>query len=186
LIGVLLAGCHGATVKNAGNTKLTVERLYPLRAGSIWSYDVETGEGPPTLAISRVTSAANGRAEVSSGGTPLIYELKPDGLYRVDRSAYVLKEPLVAGTKWDVGQGGSAEISAVGKHASTFAGEFEHCVEVVEREPAAQKTVRTVFCPDVGPVEVESSISLQVSARGAKVLAKLRGYDFSGALGPAP
>jgi hypothetical protein len=185
-IGLWLAGCHAGAAKHAGDAKLTIERLYPLRAGSVWSYDVETGEGPPTLAITRVTSAENGSAQVSSGGAPITYEQRSDGLFRADRGAYTLKEPLVVGTRWDVGQGGSAEITAVGAHASTLAGEFDGCLEVRESEPASQKQVRTVFCPDVGPVEVESTIALQVSARGARVVAKLRGYDFAGALGPAP
>jgi hypothetical protein len=185
-IGLLLAGCHGAAVKNAGDAKLTIERLYPLRAGSVWSYDVETGEGPPTLAITRVTSAADDHAEVSSGGAPIRYERRPEGLFRADRGVYALKLPLAVGTRWDTTQGGSAEISAVGTHVSTLAGEFDGCLEVREREPSAQKQVRTVFCPDVGPVEVESTIALQVSARGARVYAKLRGYDFAAALGAPP
>ncbi len=181
-----LAGCHGAAAKNAGDAKLTVERLYPLRAGSVWSYDVETGEGPPTLAITRVTSAANGSAQVSSGGAPITYEQRADGLYRTDRGVYTLKTPLAVGTRWATTQGGSAEITAVGTHVSSLAGEFEGCLEVRESEPASQKQVRTVFCPDVGPVEVESTIALQLSQRGARVYAKLRGYDFAGALGAAP
>ncbi|MET0282820.1 MAG: hypothetical protein ABW352_00040 [Polyangiales bacterium] len=185
-IVLLLASCHGGAVKNAGDAKLTVERLYPLRAGSVWSYDVDTGEGPPTLAITRVTHAGEGKAEVSSGGAPITYEQRSDGLFRADRGVYVLKEPLAQGTQWDVGQGGTASITAVGKHVSTVAGEFDGCLEVTESEPAAQKQVRTVFCPDVGPAEVESTITLQVSARGARVYARLRGYDFAGALGAPP
>lgn len=185
-IGLLLwAGCHAGGAKHAGDAKLTVERLYPLRAGSVWSYDVDTGEGPPTLAITRVTSAGSGFAEVSSGGAPIRYEVRSDGLYRTDRAAYTLKQPLAVGTRWDTGQGGSAEITSVGSHVSTVAGEFEGCLEVRESDPAAQKQVRTVFCPDVGPVEVESTIALQLSARGARVHATLRGYDFSAALGLA-
>jgi hypothetical protein len=180
------AGCPRGAVKNAGDAKLTVERLYPLRAGSVWSYDVETGDGPPTLAITRVTRAEGDSAEVSSGGPPIRYEQRRDGLFRADRGVYVLKLPLGLGTRWDTAQGGSAEITAVGTHVSTLAGEFDGCLEVRETEPAAQKQVRTVFCPDVGPVEVESTIALQVSARGARVYAKLRGYDFAGALGSAP
>lgn len=182
---LLLAACHGAHAKHAGDARLTIERLYPLRAGSVWSYDVETGDGPPTLAITRVLSASQGRAEVSSGGPTIVYEQRADGLYRVDRGVYALKRPLAVGTRWETGHGGSAEITAVGQVVNTLAGEFAGCLEVRESEPAAQKQVRTVFCPDVGPVEVESSIALTVSPRGARVVAKLRGYDFSGALGPA-
>jgi hypothetical protein len=179
-----LGACHGgASSKSAADAKLSIDRLYPLRAGSVWSYDVDTGDGPPTLAITRVTRREGARAEVSSGGPSITYEQRSDGLYRVDRDAYVLKTPLAVGTRWDAGQGGSAEITSLGQRVSTPGGEFSDCVEVRESDPSTQKQVRTVFCPDVGPVEVESTITLQVSARGARVLAKLRGYDFSGALG---
>ncbi|MDB4990550.1 MAG: hypothetical protein JWN04_5728, partial [Myxococcaceae bacterium] len=56
------------------------------------------------------------------------------------------------------------------------------CVELRETGGATQKVVRTVFCPDVGPVELESSLSLPISGAGARVLARLRGYDFSAAV----
>jgi ribosomal protein S28E/S33 len=163
--------------------RLSIERLYPLRAGSVWTYDVDTGEGVPTLAITRVVSSADKQAEVSSGGAPIRYEQRADGLYRADRAVYVLKLPLRVGAIWDAGQGATAEVTDLDKRVSTVAGEFSGCVEVRERSGEGQKQVRTVFCPDVGPVEVESTLQLAITGRGARVLAQLRGYDFSGALG---
>jgi len=38
----------------------------------------------------------------------------------------------------------------------------------------------------VGPVEIESSLHIQLTGKSTRVLAKLRGYDFSGALTAAP
>jgi hypothetical protein len=184
LCSLAIAACHGtAPVASGDKDRLSVDRLYPMRAGSVWTYDVDTGDGPPTLAITRVTANGEGHADISSGGVPIRYEQRADGLYRGDREGYVLKQPLRPGARWDSGQGTTAEVSAVDKSVSTPAGEFSGCVEVIEQGGQTQKIVRTVFCPDVGPVELESSISLAVSGGAARVLARLRGYDFSGALG---
>jgi hypothetical protein len=178
------AGCQRAQVDgDKSRDRLSVERLYPLRAGSVWTYDVDTGEGAPTLAITRVLSSADKQAEVSSGGVPIRYEQRADGLYRTDRDVYVLKLPLRVGATWDAGQGATAEVTDLDKRVSTVAGEFSGCVEVRESAGKGQKQVRTVFCPDVGPVELESTLQLEITGRGARVLARLRGYDFSGALG---
>jgi hypothetical protein len=178
------ASCQRAQVGDGkSGDRLSVERLYPLRAGSVWTYDVDTGEGPPTLAITRVVSSSDKQAEVSSGGAPIRYEQRADGLFRTDREVYVLKLPLRVGATWDAGQGATAEVTDLDKRVSTVAGEFSGCVEVRESAGASQKQVRTVFCPDVGPVELESTLQLAITGRGARVLARLRGYDFSGALG---
>jgi hypothetical protein len=185
LLAVLAAcvGCRpgGAVVSKPGD-RLAVDRLYPLRAGSVWTYDVDTGEGPPALAITRVTKSAEGQIEVSSGGPVIRYEQRADGLYRGDRGVYVLKGPVRKGARWDAGQGASAEVLDDDKRVSTPAGDFSGCVEVREAGGATPKVVRTVFCPDVGPVEVESSMGLAISGRSARVLARLRGYDFAAAL----
>ena len=158
-----------------------------MRPGSVWTYDVDTGQGLPTLAITRVTGSDGSRSEVSSGADPIVYETRADGLYRSDRGAYVLKAPIRQGATWDAGAGSQAEVVDTDKHVTTPAGDFNHCVEVRETGGSAGKLVRTVFCPDIGPVEVESSMQMELSGQTARVLAKLRGYDFSGVLTqPAP
>jgi hypothetical protein len=176
------AACHRGAPASGPDDRLSIDRLYPLRAGSVWTYDVDTGQGPPTLAITRVTSASEGKAEVSSGGPPIVYERRADGLFRGDRRAYLLRLPVRPGTTWDAGDGATAEVIDIAKHVVTPAGEFNGCVEVRESGGETPRVVRTVFCPDVGPVELESSMALSVSGGGARVIARLRGYDFSGAL----
>ena len=181
-LALTVAGCHGSKPDGAAADRFSVDRLYPLRAGSVWTYDVETGDGPPTLAITRVTANHDGQAEVSSGGSPILYEQRPDGLYRSDRGSYVFKLPLRVGASWDAGLGATTEVVSLDKQVTTVAGDFTGCVELRETGGETSKVVRTVFCPDVGPVELESSLSLPVSGGGARVLARLRGYDFGAAL----
>jgi hypothetical protein len=176
------SACKSAPQPAPAGDPHSIERLYPLRAGSVWTYDVDTGQGIPTLAITRVTKSEGSRAEVSSGADPIVYERRPEGLFRADRGVFVLKLPVRKGTRWETNQGATAEILDTAKSASTPAGEFHGCVEVLEAGGSAGKRVRTVFCPDVGPVEVESSVQMQLSGQAARVFAQLRGYDFSGAL----
>jgi hypothetical protein len=178
---VLLAACGGSRDKAATDDRLSVDRLYPLRQGAVWSYDVDTGQGLPILAISRVTKVEGTRAEIAVGREPIIYERRADGLFRPDRDAYVLLAPVRAGEHWQAGSGVTAEVRSVEKTVSTPAGEFHGCAEIVETGGAGGKITRTVFCPDVGPVEVESSMPVP-SGGGelARVVARLRGYDLSG------
>ena len=185
LLALVVGGCHASRPAAASGDRLSVDRLYPLRAGSVWTYDVDTGDGSaPTLAITRVTKSAGGKAEVSSGGAPIEYEQRPDGLYRGDRGIYVFKLPLRPGATWETSGGASAQVVTLDKQLETPAGPFAGCVEVLESGGSVPKLVRTVFCPDVGPVEVESSVALPVAGSQARVVARLRGYDFSGALQP--
>jgi hypothetical protein len=174
-----LLACGGARPATPVPERTTVERLYPMRMGSIWTYDVDTGQDLATLAITRVTANDGRHVEVSSGGDPIRYELKPEGLFRSDRAGYLLKPPFAKGATWEAGGGAKAEITATDRSMETMAGAFTGCLEVNETGGANGKVVRTVYCPDVGPVEIESSMHMGLSGQTARVLAKLRGYDFS-------
>lgn len=183
VLGVCAWGCGGASKSvRPDDNRLDIARLYPLRPGSVWTYDVDTGQGLPTLAITRVTEQEGNRVKVSSGADPVVYEVRDEGLFRPDRNGFVLKKPIRTGARWDAGQGTSAEVVDTDKHVVTPAGEFNGCVEVHESGGATPKEVRTVFCPDVGPVELESSMAMELSGQHARVIARLRGYDFSGAM----
>jgi hypothetical protein len=187
VLGALLAACGTAQTGAGKASAITVERLYPLRVGSVWTYDVDTGEGLPVLAITRVLAVANGQIEVSSGGDSLHYEQRPDGLFRADVDSYLIHTPIATGTTWQAADGSRAEITRVDARASTPGGDFNNCVEVLESGGPSEKRVRTVFCADIGPVEIESSLHMQLTGKVTRVLAKLRGYDFSGvALAPSP
>ena len=58
--------------------------------------------------------------------------------------------------------------------SETAAGRFKNCVRVVEEGAASVAVVQTTYCPDVGPVQVESRIVLDHGT--VQVIARLRGY----------
>jgi hypothetical protein len=181
---VLLAACH-AHGKAKTDDRMSVDRLYPLRQDAVWSYDVDTGEGLPILAITRVTKVEAQRVEMSVAGRQSIaYERREQGLFRPDCEAFVLLAPVRAGESWDACGKATAEVRSVEKDVSTPAGEFHGCVEIVETGAAGGKVTRTVYCPDVGPVEVESTMPVpQGGGELARVIARLRGFDLSGNAG---
>lgn len=181
LSALLCAACAHAHERPQGTVPaIGVERLYPLRPGAVWSYDVDTGEGLPTLAIARVLRVEQNRIEVSSGSETLVYELRPDGLYRSDLGSYVLRTPIAQGAHFQGPEGAEITVTDVAKTVVSPAGTFVGCVETRSNGGASPKNVRTVFCPDVGPVEIESSLPLTLTGKAARVHARLRGYDLAG------
>lgn len=172
---LVLLGC-ASSPKPAPTDELTPARLYPMAPGSAWSYDVDAGDGTTVLAITRVTSAGDGYAAVQGGEGTTQYELRPDGIYRADRGGYLLKAPLRAGAGWPSGGGMQAEITAMDAAIETPAGQFRGCVEVVERGAPTGVLISTTYCPDVGPVQVVSSLTL--STGEVQVVARLRGYQI--------
>lgn len=148
-------------------------RLYPLSVGRVWSYDVDTGTGMSTLAIARVTRSENGRVEVATGSEPNVYQVSNEGIRR-EGGAWVLKAPIRMGAEWPAANGRTARIASLDAHVESVAGNFEHCVEVIERAEGGPQ-IRTVYCPDVGPVLVESSMAMSLSGETVRVLATLRG-----------
>jgi hypothetical protein len=178
-IGLLLiAGCASAPEPTA-TQELTPARLFPLRAGSAWSYDVDTGDGSTALAITKVTEASASTAAVQGGEGVTGYELRPDGIFRSSLSGYLLKSPIRLGATWPSGGGMQAEITRMNVDLSTPAGEFHGCVEVNERGAPSGALITTTYCPEVGPALVVSRIELLTGK--VEVVARLRGYQ----IGPA-
>ena len=167
------AGAGGSTTPSS--QALTPLRLYPLADGHIWSYDVDTGTGMSTLAIARVSRRADGRFDVNTGSEPNVYEVTPEGIKRAS-GTWLLRMPFEVNASWDLGGGRRAEITSVDASVETPAGNYAHCVEVAERGGAGAQ-IRTIFCPDVGPVFVESSTEIAITHTTLRVTARLRGYS---------
>jgi hypothetical protein len=181
---LLLAACGGSRTKAKTDHRLSVDRLYPLRQGAVWSYDVDTGGGLPILAITRVTKAEANQVEISIGRQAIAYERRDGGLFRPDCGSFQLRAPVREGESWEACGDATAEVRSVQKDVTTPAGEFHGCVEIVETGGAGGKVARTVYCPDVGPVEVESTMPIpEGGGELARVIARLRGFDLSGNAG---
>jgi hypothetical protein len=188
---LLLPACGPATpdVAEPEVDRLAPTTLYPMLEGSQWVYDVDTGgPEPPTLGIFEVVEAtgdrrtiANNRGMDSQGqvrhGEPVTYEIAPEGIRHVASGAWVLHAPLEAGAEWDAMGGRTARVTDIDTSVEVVAGTYEHCVEVTESGGEDGRTVRTVYCPRVGPVEIESRMETELTMRAVSTRARLRSYD---------
>jgi hypothetical protein len=160
--------------------------LYPLETGNAWSYDVDTGEPSTTLAVSRVERFDGRIAELRTAQTLLRYEVLPEGIRVPSRDEWVLRAPFEEGATWPGRGGRTARLVSMGLRVETRAGAFDGCVLVSETGGKLELEVRTVYCPRVGPVSVESTMRSNVSDRALTVSAKLRGYEVSPTSSPRP
>jgi hypothetical protein len=174
------AGCGGADVER-GQTeeeRLAPLNLYPLREGHVWSYNVDTGTDLPTLTITRVVAHIGSRVEVSSGGDAVVYELRPDGIFRPMSETWLLKAPVREGATWPSAQGMVARVASTTESVETPSGSYTDCVRVEEQGGEADRLVNTVYCPGIGPVLVASRMQLTLTEEPVEVTARLLGYAF--------
>lgn len=174
---MVLVGCGPAQTPEDAEP-VTVDRLYPLGEGQVWSYNVDTGgDEPPTLAISRVVAVEGNRYEVQNNRSDTVrYEVRPEGIYAVATESWLIRNPIEEGREWPAGSGRTARIASTDVRIDTAAGTFEHCVRVEEGGGRDGRRIVTIYCPDVGPVVVESSMDAQITGRTATVRAELLGY----------
>jgi hypothetical protein len=130
---------------------------YPFEPGSQWSFRVSGPPGLPTLLkIDKVIAFDGQVAIVQSGNESRTYKVVPDGIVRDPSGAYLLKFPMKLGDKWPGAKGATVEVTRVDAKITVEAGTFEGCVETTETIQGDESgLVRSVFCPDVGPVEAE-------------------------------
>lgn len=182
----LITAACASTVRPALPKAIEPSDLYPLATGNAWSYDVDTGEPSTTLAVTRVETFDGRVAEVRTAQTLLRYEVLPEGIRVPPRDEWVLRAPFEEGATWPGRGGRTARLVSMGLRVETRAGAFDGCVLVSETGGKLELEVRTVYCPRVGPVSVESTMRSNVSDRVMTVSAKLRGYDVSPTSSPRP
>lgn len=176
-VAILFAafGCGAANQTPVkGPPEVSVSTLYPLIEGAAWSYDVESGDGHPVLATTRVLHVRDGVIEVASGQALIRYTLRPDGIGRAGLPGYLLKAPLVLNASWPSAPDTVAHVEALHQHVTTAAGSFDECVLVKEENAGSGQRVTTTYCPGVGPTSVISE--MEVRGHALRVTAILRGY----------
>jgi hypothetical protein len=176
-----VCGCGGPkpVAPHAASTIAPTD-LYPLRPGNAWSYDVDTGDPTNTLAITRVESVEGSLATVRTGSERIEYDVRDEGIYVVADDGWLVRAPIEEGSRWPARGGRTAELVSLHASIDTPAGFFDGCVEVIETGGRLELEVRTVYCPLVGPVAVDSTMRSTVSKRSVSVHARLRGYDVDG------
>lgn len=157
----LALGCGGSSGSGpktaTGKTHEGVLHFYPLEQGMQWSYVLrEVGSPEGILSVTKVLAFDGTTAVLSQGGQTLSLRVAKDGLVREPSHAYLLKWPITLGDKWVGKDSSQVEVTKVDQKALVDAGSFEGCVETTERFGGDEaRLVRTVFCPEVGPVVVE-------------------------------
>lgn len=154
-------------------------RLYPMLADSAWAYDVDTGDGDNVLAVTRVMNVIGNQIELQTGNDDVTrYEQREDGILRLGESAYLIRQPIQVGATWPSGGDKIATITAVDVSIEVPAGQYSECVAIEENVAETGLQIRTVYCPDVGPVEVLSH--MQLRGQDVRVIARLRGAQVGG------
>jgi hypothetical protein len=180
LVFGFVVGCGGATTDPgiSDAERLDPRNLYPLDDGHVWSYDVDTGTEHRTLAITRVISHIGNRFELSSGGDAVLYEMRPEGIWRPGSETWLLEAPVREGREWDSPHGMTAKVSSTDADIETPAGNFHDCVRIDETGGEEGREVTTVYCSGIGPVFLESRMQLTLSEEPVRVVARLLGYSF--------
>ena len=180
---LLLAACGPSTpgAEEPGGDPFDPHNLYPLADGHVWSYNVDTGTGEPTLAITKVISHVGARVEVTSGGDPVVYEIRDEGIFRPGSGTWLLRAPVREGSEWPSSGGMTARVTSTQATVETPGGTFEGCVRVEESGGEGDRYVQTVYCPGIGPVYLESRMTLTTSEMPVRVIANMLGYNLGGA-----
>lgn len=177
VLGAGFAGCGGGQARTAGldPDRLVPRNLYPMRDGYVWSYNVDTGTGMNTFAVSRVVSAEGDRYAISNGGEEILYEVREGGIFRPQTGTWLLRAPIEVGASWETTGGLTARVTSVTESVDVSAGHYDGCVVVVEEGGDSGRRIRTTYCAGVGPTVVESRQELQLRGEPLTVRGELIG-----------
>lgn len=150
-----------------------VARYMPLQEGYVYQYDVETDMGETGRMMIAVSLPRAGLAELNIAGKVQRLEITADAV-RHATGGYLLKAPLQVGSQWK-GQFGLVRLTRTDRSIQTPAGAFQNCIETVEDSSApAAKRATSVFCPDVGMVQL--TIEGALDGEAASVSTTLRSF----------
>jgi len=185
ILALLSAACGGATVgpSTPQLDPLDPANLYPLANGNVWAYDIDTGleDDLPVLGQSRVVAQEGQRFEVSNNRSdPVIYEVRPEGIYRTQNGSWLLRAPIREGAEWEAPLGATARVTSVSEEVDTPSGHFEGCVRIEESGGPSGRETATVYCPGVGPVYLEAVMESRLTRQSVRVVVRLRGYVVAG------
>jgi hypothetical protein len=175
LLALVLA-C-GAAQGGGASQALTAHDLYPMEMGAVWSFDLDTGIGPPVLGVMRVENVDGMQVTIRNNGDQVsTYERRPEGIFHLESDSWLLRDPIVVGEGWPSAGGRQAQIQSIEATASTPAGDFTGCVDVEETGGEDGRVIHTIYCLGHGMVEQRASMTMEMTGSEAAVNVKLRGY----------
>ncbi|MCC6647935.1 MAG: hypothetical protein IT374_20505 [Polyangiaceae bacterium] len=201
---LLLVGCGGGGARPATppaaatpiDPALPPEaaRWLPAEDDAVLAFDTEDLVAKTRgVMMLRVRRVGGGRVELVGPKRVERLQLSPSGLMREAEGTYLLRLPVVVGATWPAGPNASLSLARAGVSIKVKAGEFDGCVETVERRTGAvQGTLTTTLCPNVGIVRIETKGEASASARAPGAapveiheVVELRSFQRAIDLGPA-
>ena len=181
IFALAVLGCGGSSeAKTPHASKYHgVLTYYPFENGMQWSYMVYGPPGAPgLLKVDKVVAFDGKTAVVQSGDSSLTYRVAEEAIYREPSHVPLLKYPVKLGDKWPGAKGSNVEVTKIDQKVTVDAGTFEGCVETTETVGGdAAGILRTLFCPDVGPVVVEiHELNAPPGEMAAHLTGKLRAF----------
>ncbi len=178
----LVAASCATTGKGSATNVTKAADFYPLEIGNTWKYEVDafTQKSAETVTLLRVV---DGFVEDSKG-----QHLKADAFGVRDQNRYLLRDPVVTGTKWtnvvSVSSVEHSEIIGVEQPCESPAGRWPNCVVVVSRVavPSPQDTEKATleaeltFAPHVGLVHVATTLERASGQRLPQVSLQLLSF----------
>lgn len=164
----------------AATSGLPIERYFPIVHDHLWTYDSLSDDGTQNSFLVRARRMRAEEGELQTPRGSKRFSFTTEGIGLVDKAAFVLKLPLVAGTTWRGEHGGIARIETVGATVAVAAGRFTDCIVTIEeRGGDIRATYTTTFCPDVGVVVLDVEGGMQHER------AELRSYGPPVSIGPS-
>lgn len=166
LTAALLAACSqdkpAATPPSAPpvDTSIPPEaaRWFPVEDDVVLAFDTEDlvtkSKGVFMLRVRRV---GGGRIELAGPKRTERLSLSAAGIMREAEGTFLLKLPINPGATWPAGPNASLGMGRTNFAVKVKAGEFDGCVETIEKKSGAVSgTLTTTFCPNVGIVRIET------------------------------
>jgi Ni/Co efflux regulator RcnB len=161
---LLVCALMSACATTSGSTSKTAEKaqdasvFYPLGLGTEWNYEVKLLGETRVVDVKITKKNDDGFIEDSMGA-----KLLTDSYGVRDQKRYLLRNPVVAGTKWtnvvSVSSVETYEILAVNQPCDSPAGTFENCVIVESRNRIKEGTTlvnEVTYAPNVGIVKLST------------------------------
>ena len=197
---VLLAAC-GAPPPPAktpdvlrSSVDTPVAKLMPAAHDTVHAYETKDLIAGTSGVLMLRTNVTGPRTMELVGAKTQRLRFDDRGVLREPEGTYLLRTPLAVGESWPGGPNASLSIVKTDLAITVIAGSFKGCLEVVDKRVGAiSGTIRTVYCPDVGMVLVETEgksgqgevhervelksygKALDISKPGATPLARRRG-----------
>jgi hypothetical protein len=163
LLAAFLSACATAPVAAKGPDQPSADHrswtFFPLKVGTSWEYEAQMLGEKRTLPVS-ILQVSDGAAVDSTGA-----RLLADNYGVRDQKRYLLRDPVVAGTKWTNIVSPSSveayEILAVDQPCETPAGSFTGCVVVESRnriDDVRSLVNEMTLAPNVGIVRIATAL----------------------------